>query len=416
MNLLPKKNNSWILKYVAAATAETDVPSTVAEFISQRRRWLNGSFFAGVHALLNWHLIFRSGHSLLQKLLLCAEFIYNFVSLLFNWFSLGNFYLGFYFITGGILNPQPPLTDAKGVRYINLMGLKIIQPEYYFEILLEIYMALLVFIFITSLGNRPQGSKFLYIFSMFIFSLIMIIMTVFGGYTVYQTLRTIGADDIPISFAEIFAMWWGNPAVRDVVVSILSTYGMYTIASIIYLDPWHILTSMLQYTLLLPSFVNILMVYAFCNIHDVSWGTKGDNTTAKDLGAVKSTKNKEGDEIFEVEMPTDKQDINDSFDRFYVALKTPKVEEKKGRDSTTKQEDYFRTFRTRIVLSWLFTNALLCVLMTHPIMSKILFGLFNARTDGFNPYLRFIFYSVALLSACRFLGAIGYHISRMICG
>lgn len=28
--------------------------------------------------------------------------------------------------------------------------------------------------------------------------------------------------------------------------------------------------------LLAPSFTNVLNVYAFCNLHDVSWGTKGE--------------------------------------------------------------------------------------------------------------------------------------------
>lgn len=37
-----KKNARWRLQYVKSAKAGTDVPSTVPEFISQRRRWLNG--------------------------------------------------------------------------------------------------------------------------------------------------------------------------------------------------------------------------------------------------------------------------------------------------------------------------------------------------------------------------------------
>ena len=31
------------------------------------------------------------------------------------------------------------------------------------------------------------------------------------------------------------------------------------------------LTSFVQYLFMMPSFTNILMVYAFCNTHDVSW-------------------------------------------------------------------------------------------------------------------------------------------------
>lgn len=35
-------------------------------------------------------------------------------------------------------------------------------------------------------------------------------------------------------------------------------------------DPWHMFSSFLQYLCLAPSFTNVLNVYAFCNLHDVS--------------------------------------------------------------------------------------------------------------------------------------------------
>jgi chitin synthase len=56
------------------------------------------------------------------------------------------------------------------------------------------------------------------------------------------------------------------------------------------------ITSFVQYLLLLPSYVNILLIYAFCNLHDVSWGTKGDNGASKDLGQVKKVE-KDGKEL-----------------------------------------------------------------------------------------------------------------------
>ena len=73
------------------------------------------------------------------------------------------------------------------------------------------------------------------------------------------------------------------------VVSVLATYGVYLLSSFIACDPLHLLTSFLQYILLSPTYVNVLNVYAFCNLHDFSWGTKGDTTVSTDLGAVTAT-------------------------------------------------------------------------------------------------------------------------------
>lgn len=48
--LVSKRDSAWVLHYERSAYAVTDVPDTVADLISQRRRWLNGSFFAGIHS------------------------------------------------------------------------------------------------------------------------------------------------------------------------------------------------------------------------------------------------------------------------------------------------------------------------------------------------------------------------------
>ena len=106
------------------------------------------------------------------------------------------------------------------------------------------------------------------------------------------------------------------------------------------------ITSFAQYTLIAPSYVNILNVYAFANVHDVSWGTKGDTKVSTDLGVVQVAADSNA---VEVTIPTAETDINAAYDDAIHVLSTkpPKVESKP--DPATQQEDYYRQFRTKCV-------------------------------------------------------------------
>ena len=124
------------------------------------------------------------------------------------------------------------------------------------------------------------------------------------------------------------------------------------------------ITSFIQYLLIAPSYINVLNVYAvsrtrsnvghnrphshlarqFANVHDVSWGTKGDNKVGTDLGVVKTGKNK--NEV-EVAVPTAETDINAAYDDALHVLTTKPPPIVSKPDPATEQEDYYRTFRTK---------------------------------------------------------------------
>jgi chitin synthase len=63
--LVVKKNANYILHYVSSAYGETDVPDSIPEFVSQRRRWLNGMCCNSTRSTLECMLI------LLLRILLC---------------------------------------------------------------------------------------------------------------------------------------------------------------------------------------------------------------------------------------------------------------------------------------------------------------------------------------------------------
>jgi chitin synthase len=125
-------------------------------------------------------------------------------------------------------------------------------------------------------------------------------------------------------------------------------------------EPWHMFTSFLQYMLLLPSYVNILMMYAMCNLHDVTWGTKGDNGAAKDLGGAKKVKGDDGKEFMEVEIPTAREDVDQLWSASKASLRNKPPPEKEHRDAATKQADHDRNSRTNVVLAWVGSNMYIC--------------------------------------------------------
>ncbi|KAF2423484.1 chitin synthase, class II [Tothia fuscella] len=376
--LVAKRSERWVLKYVKSATGETDVPDTVPEFISQRRRWLNGAFFAAVYSLLHFRQVWHTDHTVWRKILLHIEFVYQFVNLLFTFFSLANFYLTFYFIAGSMADRQlDPFGHGIG---------KII-----FIILRYSCVLLIAVQFILSMGNRPQGAKKMYFSSMVVYGVIMAYTTFCALFIVVKQLKD------PKTELTI-----GNNLFTNLIVSTVSTIGLYFLMSFLYLDPWHMFTSSAQYFALLPSYICTLQVYAFCNAHDVSWGTKGDNVIRTDLG---SAKGKGTGGIVELEMPSEQLDIDSGYDealrnlRDRIEVPTPPVSEAQA------QEDYYRAVRTYMVIVWLVCNAILAMSVSEA---------YSTTTVGDNFYLKCILWAVAALALFRAIGSSTFGILNII--
>ncbi|OAL47774.1 chitin synthase 2 [Pyrenochaeta sp. DS3sAY3a] len=366
--LVAKRSEQWVLKYVKAATGETDVPDAVPEFISQRRRWLNGAFFAAVYSLMHFKQVWTTDHTIWRKILLHIEFVYQFVQLLFTFFSLANFYLTFYFVAGSLSDPE-----------LDPFGHNI--GKYIFYVLRYTCTLLICMQFILSMGNRPQGAKKMFFWSMILYGVIMAYTTFASFYIVIHQLRD------PKAEKRI-----GNNVFTNLIISTATTIGLYFLMSFMYLDPWHMFTSSAQYFALLPSYIATLQVYAFCNTHDITWGTKGDNVAKTDLGDARGkTKN-----VVELEMPSEQLDIDSGYDealrnlRDRVEVPTPPVSE------SQQQEDYYRAVRTYVVVVWLISNAVLAMAVSEAYSTKKV-------TNNF--YLTFILWSVAGLAFFRAIGS-----------
>ncbi|KAJ8521700.1 hypothetical protein ONZ45_g1634 [Pleurotus djamor] len=385
--LVSKRGGSWTLHYVKSAYAVTDVPDQVPELISQRRRWLNGSFFAAVHSTFHFYYIYRSAHSFLRKFWIHVEMFYQFFNLIFSWFALANYYIAFVILSTSMES------EELGLNGINIANV----------ILNYFYLGLLIMCFLLSLGNRPQGSKWGYTAAFIGFGVITIYMTVAAFLLAFKGIENLAKNDADgLQVDDLFT----NAIFRNIVLSLAATLGLYLLASLIFFEPWHMITSFVQYLLMAPSYIAVLNVYAFANVHDVSWGTKGDNKVSTDLGVVTTGKNK--NEV-EVNVPTAETDINAAYEDAIAVLaeKPPKAESKP--DPATQQEDYYRSFRTNVLLAWTLSNALLAALIVTTLNR-------DSANSAVKGYMAFLLYSVAGLAFVRFVGSTTYMIVRLFAG
>lgn len=212
-----------------------------------------------------------------------------------------------------------------------------------------------------------------------------------------------------------------NQIFYTLIVSLASTYALWLVVSFLFCDPWHMFTSFIQYLVLVPTYINVLNVYAFCNTHDITWGTKGDDKAEK----LPSANLKPGGKV-DVNIPTDDGDLNAQYEAEMHKILTKAPEEKRIISQDEKQEDYYKGFRSRVIIFWIICNfGLVAVVLSTAGLSR----LFQSSEKSIDPndpnpsvesrstiYLAVVLWSVAGLSAFKFLGAMWFLLVRMFRG
>lgn len=286
-----------------------------------------GSFAAGVYALAHFGRLYRSNHSIVRLFFLHIQAIYNSVNLLMAWFGASHLFshvdwsdkrsqgLPTTFsrstvscaiktsrrrlnriavITSIVIDSlrQPNeipgaddvtkkcwsgsfLQDDNGDKF-NWAGL----VNWIFIVICELEplgpvglpganarhtdLAFLALQVILALGNRPKAERGLYTLTMSVyafFSVYLIFMTVILTVKAFCPIGSILAASGGSAVSVFTSSTYG-----PIIAGLIGTLGVYLLGSILYLDPWHLLTSMPAYLMIAPSFQNVLGIYAFCNL------------------------------------------------------------------------------------------------------------------------------------------------------
>lgn len=394
--LVAKAGSKWHLTYIKAAKGETDVPEGAPEFIGQRRRWLNGSFAASMYSIMHFGRMYKSSHNIIRMFFFHIQLLYNMFTVFLSWFMLASYWLTTSVIMDLVGNPSTDGTHTgwpfgnKATPIIN-------------TILKFLYLAFLITQFILALGNRPKGSRVTYILSFIVFGFINAYLIVLSMYLAVRGIShaSIATDSVD----DFFKSFFGSNSTASggiIIIALVATFGLYFIASFLYLDPWHMFTSFGQYLLLMSSYINILMVYAFSNWHDVSWGTKGSDK-ADMLPSAKTTK-EDGKAAVIEEIDRPQEDIDSQFEATVKRALVPYIPVPEKNEKSL--EDSYKSFRTKLLICWVFCNLILALFIQSDAVD--IFGFKQTAADRTAKFFEVLLYATAVLSCVRFAGCVWF--------
>jgi chitin synthase len=307
--ILTKKNCDWILHYVKDARAVTDVPETIAALIKQRRRWLNGSFFSQIYTVSHFSKLWLdSSHSLFRKFFFTLEFWYFFISAVVSWFNVGTYYLSNHLIMNEIFSYKTKYFDP--TKSTVILGFH--WQTLLVNVIEFIWVFLLIIQVIISMRNKPEEIRCLQTFCCVIFGIINYFMLFLICYWLYFL-------GVPVWIAELTIAIFTAPIV----------------AAIFHFEVFSIVFTTLQYYFMLPTYINVFVIYSISNIHDVSWGTKGIESEHKAYINLNTTgKNK-------IEIEKEK-----------IALI------QKQKKEIEQRENHFKRYSSHFLIFWMFCNVL----------------------------------------------------------
>jgi chitin synthase len=357
--LISKTGSKWRSVYVRGSRAETDIPEGTVDFINQRRRWLNGTFAATCYSVMNFLRVYRSGHGIIRTAFFHVQLIYSIVSLFLAWFSLAAFLLTT-FVIMDISSSPPPDSNIRAFPFGSATAT-------FNAVLQFIYLCTVVLVFIVALGNRPRGEVYTYIFAFVFFAFMQFYFILNVVYLLIVLFRSESKDGTGPSY-DYVKTFYSSVGTLTIKVSCASIFGTYYAISFLFLDPWHMFTSYPQYLFIASSYTNILNVFAFSNWHDVTWGTKGAKPEAILPSAITE---KRGEETFLLEDDRPQADIDS---RFESAVKRALKPYKPAVEVAPKLlDDSFKSFRTKLISVYIFSNFMLCVFVMNDSFGKLKF-------------------------------------------
>lgn len=267
--IFTKKNKDFILKYAPDAIARTDVIDSLIGLLMQRKRWINGTWYAMEHVLNFMNKIRYSSHSQTQQLLFRLSQGITKLTIFLTYLLVGIYFSTVHITVFTLVGDWSLWSNTVETRY---KGEKF-QFQSLAGLSCFVYIILVSSLIFFSLQTTARQASFQ--FRLISHLLGLYVLGSFGA-LIYLILQTILFDG-----ESYFAQG------TYITYLLLINMGCYVIT--VLLNPMSIpkiARSAFAYLYYMPSYMHSFLIYAFCRIDDLSWGTKGATSTEENRKAL----------------------------------------------------------------------------------------------------------------------------------
>ena len=247
--------------------------TSLTRLLGQRRRWINGSWFAFNYV--------RSHTHIRTSFLFLIQIIFYLVVQGLAWIGPALFFIAMNltlvaavreYIVPIALNFFLSEADYELSNYrIGIFNMKnVIEsiPDIFNFVFLILIFAVIVHSLLINHNNK--SFKKIYYMASTVFGVYGIIVIILLIYNTYEIIFHFERQDesekeflIPVTF------------LRSVIIFIIIGHSLPILWSLNPIKYVECITSIFPYIYYVPTYVNILQIFAFCRINDMSWGTKG---------------------------------------------------------------------------------------------------------------------------------------------
>lgn len=69
-------------------------------------------------------------------------------------------------------------------------------------------------------------------------------------------------------------------------MAIVGTMGLFLLTMVINCAVVTVMRGILQFVFMIPTYINVFLIYSICNIHDCTWGNRPDSLTSEEKNRI----------------------------------------------------------------------------------------------------------------------------------